>query len=129
MPGMSSGLSPTIIATNTDLSADTVIPMCKFPIAYTVTDTFAIAQNALTGNTTDFATIKINNGKTTGNQTTSTSITIGGASVSWVAYTGKTSSRNYTFSANHWANTRNSEDGTVALGTFTTVLWAVAGNV
>ena len=129
MPGLSTGLSPAIIATNTDLSADTLIEMCKFPIVHTVTDTFAIAQNALTGNTTDFATIKLINGKTTGNQTTATSITIGGASVSWVAYTGKTSSRNYTFSANHWMVTRNSEDGTVAFGTFTTCVWAVAGNV
>lgn len=132
MPGISSGLSPKIISLNTDLSADTNIPVCKFPTVHTVTDTFAISQSALTGNTTDFATIKMLDGKTTGNRTlniASTTYRIGGASVSWVAYTAKTNGTNYTFSANHWLVSRNSEDGTVALGTFTTCYWAVEGNV
>ena len=131
---MFSGVVPAIIGVNTDLSADTNIPMAKFKNAMTRTDWFVIPQNALTGNTTDFATHRNLNGKTTGNQTTNLAVAgasgvLGGASVSWTAYTAKTNGTNYTFSANHWSNWRTSEDGTVAFGTLTAVLWAVEGNV
>ncbi|MCC6191377.1 MAG: hypothetical protein IT318_20330 [Anaerolineales bacterium] len=134
MPGMSTGLAPIIVGVNTDLSADTNIPVCKFPTVSTRTDHFVIAQSALTGNSTDFATMRNLNGKTTGNQTTNLAVAgasgvIGGASVSWVAYTAKTNGTNYTFSANHWSVFRTSEDGTVALGTITYCAHVVQGNV
>jgi hypothetical protein len=128
-----SGISPRIVGVNSDLSADTAgIPVCKFPTAHTVTDAFYIVLSALTGNTTDFLTYRMLNGKTTGNQTTniaSASFDVGGASVSWSALTAKTVTTNYTFSANHWLVTRYSEDGTVAIGTWTACYWAVEGNV
>ena len=132
MPGLSSGLAPVIVNVNTDLSADTLIPVCKFPIVHTITDHFYIPQSAITGNTTDFATMTMVNGKTTGNQTTGYAVAAqqtGGKSVSWSAYTAKTNASNYTFSANHWLVWRTSEDGTVAFGTLTACYWAVAGNV
>lgn len=130
--GTLSGITPRILSVNTDLSADTYIPVCKFPIVSTVTDAFYIPQNAITGNTTDFATMRMINGKTTGNQTTNLAVNsyrAGAASVSWSAYTAKAVTTNYTYSANHWLVWRTSEDGTVAFGTLTACYWAVEGNV
>lgn len=130
--GAFNGLFPSIVGVNTDLSADTNIPVCKFPTVATMTDYFVIPQSALTGNTTDFATMRPLNGKTTGNQTTNLAVAaykMGGASVSWSAYTAKTVGTNYTYSANHWSVFRTSEDGTVAFGTLTFCQWVVPGNV
>lgn len=132
MPGISTGLAPIIVGVNSDLSADTYIPVCKFPIVNTVTDYFVIPQSAITGNTTDFATMRMIDGKTTGNQTTNLAVAaykMAGASVSWAAYTAKTVGTNYTFSANRWLVHRYSEDGTVAWGTWTACYWSVGGNV
>ena len=129
---MFSGLTPFIVGVNSDLSADTNIPVCKFPNVSTMTDFFFIPQSALTGTSTDFATIRPLNGKTTGNQTTNLAVAsykMGGASVSWSAYTAKTVGTNYTYSANHWSVLRYSEDGTVAFGTETYCQWLVTGNV
>lgn len=127
------GLFPAIVGVNTDLSADTNIPICKFPTVATRVDWFVIPESALTGTSTNFATMRNLNGKTTGNQTTNLAVAgasgvLGGASVSWVAYTAKTNGTNYTFSANHWSVFRSSEDGTVAFGTLTACLHVVAGN-
>lgn len=132
MPGLSTGLSPKIINVNTDLSADTYIPVCKFDTTHAVTNSFYIPQSALTGNTTDFATMTLINGKTTGNQTNGLGTAgrqVGGKSVSWVAYTAKTNGTDVEFSANQWLVWRTSEDGTVALGTLTGCWWAVQGTV
>jgi hypothetical protein len=132
MPGISTGLSPKIVTVNSDLSADTNIIVCKFPTLHTVTDAFYMFQTALTGTSTDFVTMRMINGKTTGNQTTNLAVAgyaVGGKSVSWSAYTAKTTGTNYTFSANHWLVTRYSEDGTAALGNWAATYWAVEGTV
>lgn len=130
---MFSGLVPRIQTVNNEATADIVgAAVCKFPHVHTVTDAFYIALTALTGNTTDFATFRMLNGKTTGNQTTNLAVAAykaGGASVSWAANTAKTVTTNYTYSANHWLVTRYSEDGTVAIGEWTACYWAVAGNI
>lgn len=133
MPGTFSGLTPRIQTVNNEATADIAgAPVCKFPAVHTVTDAFYIALNALTGTSTDFATFRMLNGKTTGNATTNlanAAYDAGGASVSWTALTAKTVTTNYTYSANHWLVTRYSEDGTVALGEWTACYWAVSGNV
>ena len=129
---MFGGIALRVVSRNTDLSADTYIPVCKFPNTFTMTDYFVIPQSALTGNTTDFATHRPINGKTTGNQTTNLAVAaykMAGASVSWSAYTAKTVGTNYTFSANHWMVWRTSEDGTVAFGTLTFCAWGADGNI
>ncbi len=130
--GAFSGIVPFIATVNSDLSADTNIPVCKFPLVSTMTDYFVLPQSALTGTSTDFLTFRPINGKTTGNQTTNlavASLKMGGASISYVAYTAKTVGTNYTYSANHWSVCRYSEDGTVAVGTWTWCQWLVTGNV
>ena len=132
MPGLSTGLSPKIQNVNTDLSADTRIPVCKFDTTHVVTDAFYIPQSAITGNTTDFATMTKMNGKTTGNQTlgiATAAYQVGGKSVSWAAYTAKAHTTDHTYTANQWLVWRTSEDGTVALGTLSACFWAVQGTV
>ncbi len=129
---MFSGIALRVVTRNTDLSADTNIPVAKFPNTFTMTDYFVIPQSALTGTSTDFATQRPINGKTTGNQTTNLAVAglkMGGASISWAAYTAKTVGTNYTFSANHWLVWRTSEDGTVALGTLTFCAFGADGNI
>ena len=128
-----SGLSPRISsapwATRT---ADNNVPVCKFPQVNTVTDAFYIVQAVTAASTTIFLTMRMLNGKTTGNGTTniaSAAYDAGGASVAWAAYTGKTVTTNYTFSANHWLVWRYSEDGTVTDGGSMACYWSVEGNV
>lgn len=128
MAGQFSGLTPLIISTTQDLSATTNVPMCKFDSVYTLTDAFYIAQTAITTNTTDLLRFRILNGKTTGNATTAANGVVG-ATGNWVAYTGRTSGTNYTFSANHWMVVRYSETGTVAAGVWSASCWLVQGNV
>ena len=131
--GTFSGLTPKILSISVTDTADIAgLGVCKFNSEHTVTDAFYHCLNALTGNTTDFVRFTMLNGKTTGNQTTNLAVAglkAGGASVSWTALTAKTVTTNYTYSANHWLVTRYSEDGTVAMGAWCAVYWAVEGNV
>lgn len=132
MPGISSGLSPKIISVNTDATADLNVPVCKFPTVHTVVDAFYIKSNNLAASSTIFITMRMLNGKTTGNQTTNLAVAgyaVGGKSVAWTTYTAKTTGTNYTFSANHWLVMRYSEDGTVTDSTMTGCWHAVEGNV
>ena len=127
-----SGLTEKVLSVNTDVTADSYIPVCKFPRVHTVTDAFYIKANALAASTTIYITMTMINGKTTGNQTTNLGTAgyqVGGKSVAWTAYTGKTTGTNYTNSANHWMVMRYSEDGTVTDSTLTGCYWAVEGNV
>ncbi len=127
-----SGLTPRIVGSNTDVTADTNVPVCKFPAAHTVTDAFYIKANALAASPTIFITMRMLNGKTTGSGTTNLAVAgyaVGGKSVAWSTYVAKTTGTNYTYSANHWLVMRYSEDGTVTDSTLTGSYWAVEGNV
>jgi hypothetical protein len=126
MPGISSGLDPKILALHSDLSATTVVPVCKFPSIHTMLDAFWIFQTAMTTNTsTTHARVRVIDGATTGSGTANAGLRSG----TWVAYTGATIGTNYTFAANDWALCRYSEAGTVALGTWAQVIHCVNGNV
>ena len=126
MPGLSSGLSPIIVAIRTSQTATDTAPVCKFPIIHTMTDSFVNASTTFTTNTsTTHARIRLYDGATTGTGT-ATVITISSA---WVADTQKANTTNYTFAANDWAMLRYCEAGTVELNQWGFVLWAVAGNV
>ena len=130
---MFSGFTPRVLsAGSATRTADANIPVCKFPSTSTVTDAFYIVQAATAASSTNFLTMRMLNGKTTGNQTTNLAVNgyrAGGASVAWVAYTAKQVTTNYTFSANHWLNFRYSEDGTITDGLSNACYWAVEGNV
>ena len=126
MPGLSTGLAPNVFSVSRNQTATDTAGICKFPIQYTLTDSFGIFSTALTtNNSTTHARFRLYDGATTGTGT-ATVITI---SNTWVADSQRSNGTNYTFAANDWAQLRYSETGTVALGEWSFVVWAVGGTV
>ena len=68
------------------------------------------------------------NGRTTGSSTLNLiNHSAGGSGIAWTAYTQQLGTTNYTLSAGQWLVARYSENGTVAIGTWTAGVWYVNG--
>lgn len=127
---MFSGIEVKWVGLNSDLSATTNIPVCKFPLAVTVTDSHWLAQTVFTtATTTTRVGFRMMNGRTTGNGTLNLINHSAGVGIAWTAYTGQLGTTNYTLSAGHWLVARYSEAGTVAIGTWTAGVWYVSGSL
>lgn len=122
-------LNEQIVTALTTVSTDgKVVPWFKFPRAGEIKSVYACAQTGVTGTTNTYAKISVLNGGTAG---TSTAVvaSVGGASVTWTAATGKkmTISGDGTFSSDQWAMLKYNEAGTVALDEIAVVAHVVLG--
>lgn len=130
MPGVNPRLAPQIIKVGSAITANGTIPAFVAPVTSEIVAVYARVQTALAGNTTNYMSIAVQNGGTTGTGTAAV-VSRGGKSTQWEALQKYTllaeTSNPKRVARGACINIAYTEAGTVAVGDWEVVFHVVPG--